>query len=219
MESSRSSRPSPSIYYCTDKGNCTSPEWGHHCDPTTVYPIPTGDLLEHGKSHPETLQGVQIPDGSTPVDNIPDVWKAYQKQHEEDQRRCTRAAIEDQRFTAERARAEYAAWQNKIKEKDALQLSLCDKVGKADAINHGDVELIDLSENKDGASSSKTNSPISPAARWHQVGSSVYKKVKTEEVTTKNVTADGGLTLTVKTEGSLPLPSEMTDPRRDASRT
>ena len=37
---------------------------------------------------------------------------------------------------------------------------------------------------------------------------SVYKKAKTEEVTTKAVTADGGLILTVKTEDSLPPPSE-----------
>ena len=113
-----------------------------------MYPIPTGDLLEYGKSHPETLRGVKIPDDNTPVDDIPEVWKAYQKQQEEDHRRCTRAAIEDQQFTAERARAEYTAWQNKIKVKDALQLSLCDKVGKADAIIHGDVELIGLSEKK-----------------------------------------------------------------------
>ena len=186
-----------------------SPEWGQHCDPTTVYPIPTGDLLEYGKSHPETLRGVKIPDDSTPTNDIPDVWKAYQKQHEEDHRRCARAAIEDQQFTAERAQAEYAAWQNKIKEKNAVQLPLCDEVGKADTINHADVELIDLSEKKDGASSSKADSPISPAARWHQMGSSVYKKVTTEEDTAKTVTADGGLALTlIKTEDSPPLPEE-----------
>ena len=177
-----------------------SPEWGQHCDPTTIYPIPAGDLLEHGKSHPETLRGVKILDENTPTNDIPDIWKAYQKQHEEDHRR-TRAAIEDQQFTAERARAEYDAWQNKIKDKNAVQLSLCDKVGKADAINHGDVELIDLSEKKDDASSSKAGSPISPAAKWHQVDSSRYKKAKTEEDTTKTVTADGGLALTlIKTE-------------------
>ena len=199
----------PVDYYCTNKGNYVSLEWGQHCDPTTVYPIPTGDLLEHGESHPETLRGVKIPDENTPTDDIPDVWKAYQKQHEEDHRRCTRAAIEDQQFTAERARAEYAAWQNKIKEKSAVQLSLCDKVGKADAINHGDVELIDLSEKKDDASSSKADSPTSPAAKWHQVDSSIYKKVKTEEDTAKTVTANRGLVLTlIQTEDSLTLPEE-----------
>ena len=90
-----------------------------------------------------------------------------------------------------------------------MQLSLCDKVGKADAINHVGVELIGLSEKKDAASSSKADSPISHAAKLHQVDSSRYKKVKTEEDTSKTVIADGGLALTlIKTEDSLPLPED-----------
>ena len=151
---------------------------------------------------------MKLPDDSTPVDDIPAVWKAHQKQQEEDHRRCTRAAIEDQQLTAERARAEYTAWQNKFKEKDALQLSLCDKVGKVDVINHGDVGLIDLSEMKDGDSPNKSDPPISPAAKWHQVKPFIYQKVKNEEVPTI-VTADGGLALMVKTgdSPSLSLPA------------
>ena len=111
-----------------------------------------------------------------PDDDIPAVWKAYQKQQEDDHRRCTRAAIDDQQLTAERARAEHTAWQNKVKEKDALKLTLCDKVGKADVINHGDVEFIEISEKKDGASPSKSDPPISPAAKWHEVEPSIYQR-------------------------------------------
>ena len=199
----------PVEYYYTNKGNYVSPDVGQRCDPTTVYPIPTGDLLEHGKTHPETRRGVKIPDGNTPDNDIPDVWKEYQKKHEEDHRRCSRAALDDQQFTAERAHAEYDAWQDKIKQKNAVQLSLCDKVNKAGAINHGDVELIDLSEKKDAASSSKDDSPISHAAKWHQVDSSHYKKSKIEEDAPKTITADGGFPLTlIKTEDPRPHPEE-----------
>ena len=141
------------------------------------------------------MRGVKLPDDNTPVDDIPEVWKAYQKQQEEYHRRCTRAAIEDQQLTAERAKAEHTAWQNKVKEKDALQLSLCDKVGKADTINHGDVELIGPSEKKDGASPS--NCLIRPSRLQRSVIRRSYSptRVKFEEVPTV-VTADGGLALT-----------------------
>ena len=114
-------------YYGTNKGNYANPAGGDHGDPTTGYPIPSGDLLEYGKSHPEALRGIKLPDDSTPYDDIPFlVWKEYQKQQEHDHRRCTRAAIEDQQLTAERARAEHTAWQNKFKEKDALKLMFGD---------------------------------------------------------------------------------------------
>ena len=196
----------PVDYYCTNKGSYASPAARDHCDPTTVYPITSGDLLEYRKSHLETLRGVKFQDDNVPVDDIPAVWKAYQKQQEEDHRRCTRAAIEDQQLTAERARAEYAAWQDKFKEKGALQLSLCDTVGKADVINHGDAELNDFSERKDGTSPNKSDPPISPAARWHQVEPSICQRIKNEEVPTI-IAADVGRALTVKVEGSLPFPA------------
>ena len=63
----------PFDYYGINKGNYVSPDPGQHCDLTTVYPIPTGDLLEYGKTHPETLRGTKVPDDSTPVNDIPDV--------------------------------------------------------------------------------------------------------------------------------------------------
>ena len=47
----------PVDYYCTNKGNYVSPDVGQHCDPTTYYAVPTGELLEHGKTHPEPLRG------------------------------------------------------------------------------------------------------------------------------------------------------------------
>ena len=44
--------PFPAFYYGINKGTYASPEPGQHCDPTTVYPIPTGEHLEFGRSHP-----------------------------------------------------------------------------------------------------------------------------------------------------------------------
>ena len=155
----------PVDYFCTSKCNYVSPAAGDHCDPSTVYPIPSGDLLEYGKSRPDTLRGMKLPDDNTPYDDIPSVWKGYQKQQEHDHRRCTFAAIEDQQLTAERARAEHMARQNKFKEKDALKLTFNDKVGKADVIHHGDVELVEISEKKGDPSPSKSDPPISPAAK------------------------------------------------------
>ena len=196
----------PIDYYGTNKGNYVSPDMGQHCDPSTVYPIPTGDLLEHGKTHPETPRGVKVPDDNTPVNDIPDVWKEYQKKQEEDHRRCSRAALDDQQLTTARANAEYDDWQNQIKEKNAVKLSPCDKVNKAESANHGGVELIDLSEKKGDASSSKKDSPVSHAAKWHQTDPN--KKVKAEKVSPKTVVADGGLPLTLIKKEDSPLPEE-----------
>ena len=181
--------------YGTDKGNYASPQTGDHCDPTTVYLIPPGDLLEHGKFHPETLRGVQILDDSMPFNDIPSAWKEYQIQQECGHLRCTRAAIEGQQFTAERARAEHTAWQNQFKEKDALKLTFDDKVGKAAVTNHGGIELIEISGKQDDPSPNKVEPPISPAAKWHEVGPSSYQKanilIKYERA--KSIAADGGL--------------------------
>ena len=104
------------------------------------------------------------------------------------------------------------AWQNKIKEKDALKLTFGDKVGKTDVINYGDVALIEISEKKDDPSPSKSDPPIPPAAKWHEVEPSIYQKVKNEEGTTI-VAASGGLALTVKAEDSLPFPPDEEDER------
>ena len=65
----------PVDHYGINKGNYVSPDMGQQCDPSTVYPIPTGDLLEYGRTQPEILRGVKVPDDNTPVNDIPDVWK------------------------------------------------------------------------------------------------------------------------------------------------
>lgn len=197
----------PVDYYIINKGNYVSPDPGQHCDPSTVYPIPTGDLLEYGKTHPEALRGTKVPGDNTPVNDIPDVWKEYQKKQEEDHRRCSRAALEDQQFTTARANAEYNDWQNKIKEKNAVKLSPCDKVNKAVSSNHDGPDLIDLSEKKGSASSSKKDSPTSHAAKWHQTDS--HKKVNSKEDATKADVVIGGLPLTfIRRKNSLSLPED-----------
>ena len=70
-----------------------------------------------------------------------------------------------------------------------------------------DSELIDLSEKKGDASSSKKDSPVSHAAKWHQTDSN--KKVKTEKNEPETVVVVGGLPLTpIKKEDSTFLPEE-----------
>ena len=131
----------------------------------------------------------------------------YQKKQEEDHRRCSCAALDDQQFTTARGNAEYDDWQNKIKEKNAVKLPPCDKVNKAESVNHGGPELIDLSEKKGDASSSKKGCPVSHAAKWHQTDSN--KKVKAEKDAPKTIVVVGGLPLTlIKKEDSPPLPEE-----------
>ena len=197
----------PIDYYGIKKGSYVSPDPGQHCDPSTVYPIPTGDLLEYGKTHPEALRGTEVPDDNTPVNDISDVWKEYQKKQEEDHRRCSLAALEDQQFTTARANAEYNDWPNKIKEKNAVKLSPCDKVNKAVSSSHDGLDLIDLSEKKGSASSSKKDSPTCHAAKWHQTDS--HKKVNIKEDTTKADVVIGGLPLKhIKTKGSPSLPED-----------
>ena len=44
--------PFPAYYYGINKGKYPIPEQGQHCDPTTVYPIPTGEHMEFGRTHP-----------------------------------------------------------------------------------------------------------------------------------------------------------------------
>ena len=75
---------------------------------------------------------------------------------------------------------------SRTKEKDALKPTFDDKVSKAAVINHGDVELIEISEKQDDPSPSKSDPPISPAAKWHEAGLSTYQKVKYEEGKTQN---------------------------------
>ena len=60
----------PVDHYGINKGNYVSPDMGQQCDPSTVYPIPTGDLLEYGRTQPEILRGVKVPDDNTPVNDI-----------------------------------------------------------------------------------------------------------------------------------------------------
>ena len=80
-------------------------------------------------------------------------------------------------------------------------------VNKAGSVNHGGLELTDLSEKKGDASSSKKDSPVFHAAKWRQTDSN--KKVKAEKNEPETIMVVGGFPLTlIKKEDSPPRPEE-----------
>ena len=95
--------PFPAFYYGINKGSYTSPDPGQHCDPTTVYPIPTGEHMEFGRSHPAmatfshplNLNFTGQDDDNKHDQITPMLWDVYRKKQEEEQHQCTKAAFEN----------------------------------------------------------------------------------------------------------------------------
>jgi hypothetical protein len=96
--------PFPAWYYGINKGKYTSPEQGQHCDPTTVYPIPTGEHMEFGRTHPAMASfshplnpdyplGPDSPDHHDEI--TPMLWDVYRKKQEEEQQQNTKANFEN----------------------------------------------------------------------------------------------------------------------------
>ena len=127
--------PFPAYYYGINKGKYTSPEPGQHCDPTTVYPIPTGEHMEFGRSHPAMATfshplnlDITGQDDDNKHDEItPVLWDVYRKKQEEEQQQCTKAIFE-----------------NKIAaRRHEMDVEALVKTKKESIINHGDTAKVD----------------------------------------------------------------------------
>jgi hypothetical protein len=128
--------PFPAYYYGINKGKYTSPEPGQHCDPTTVYPIPTGEHMEFGRthpamatfSHPLDLDITGQDDDDNKHDEItPALWDVYRKKQEEEQQQCTKTIFE-----------------NKIAaRRHEMDVEALVKTKKESIINHGGTTKVD----------------------------------------------------------------------------
>ena len=126
--------PFPTFYYGSmNKGSYVSPDQGQHCDPTTVYPIPSGDRAVIDK--PAMFRG-SIKSTTNQDVNMPDKWDAFQKQQEEDHRKLTKTALNDVR--QEYLAQVHADWQDKHLKKNVKKAKPSDNDVENGAINHGD---------------------------------------------------------------------------------
>ena len=130
--------PFPAYFYGINKGTYTSPEPGQHCDPTTYYPIPSGDRPEFGKPHSAHLSNMDQ-DANMPDKVTSSMWEQVRKQQDEEHRRCSKAALDDARpHYIAKAEADYEARQNDIKRKHAKKATPNDNDDDEAAVtNHG----------------------------------------------------------------------------------
>jgi len=172
--------PFPAPYYGgMNQGSYVSPDQGQHCDPTTVYPIPSGDRAVIDKS---AVFGGSIKSTTNQDVNMPDKWSAFQKQQEEDHRKLTKPALHDvrQEYLAQM----HADWQDKHLKKNVKKAKPSDNDVENGAINHGDAA----------------------DSVWNEVIVSIEHMSETKtKGTKKTVKAEGGLPLEVE---EVPAPNQ-----------
>ena len=135
--------PFPAYYYGINKGKYPIPGPGQHCDPTTVYSIPTGEHMEFGRTHPAMASlshplnpdyplGPDIPgqgdDDTKPDEITPMLWNVFRKKQEEQHQQCTKATFENK----------IAARRHEMDVEAALV-----KTKKDSIINHGGTTKVD----------------------------------------------------------------------------
>ena len=165
-------KPFPAFYYGINKGTYVSPEPGLHCDPSTVYPIPSGDQLVIDK--PEVVEDTVKRTTDKNVD-MSDKWDAAEKQQDEDHRKCGKAALNEVRqlYFAEAS----ADWQARHLKKNVKETKPDDNDDEDSAINHGDA--------------------ADPVWNGALASFTLIPKTKTKEVR-KIVKVEGGLPLTIE---------------------
>ena len=167
-------KPFPAFFYGINRGTYVSPEPGQHGDPTTVYPIPSGDRIVAGKSHPANLCIMDQDDNMSDKVTIA-VWEVFRKQQDEEHRRGAKAALEDNKYSIAKAEADFEARQNDIKEKHVEKAMPNDNDDEAGVTNHGGTA----------------------ADPWNKALTSFTHIPKTKKKGKNVIAAKGGLALTV----------------------